>query len=219
VWLQFLAFVVFEDMVQYWYHRSVHTFPVLWPLHLAHHGAPYMGIRMSSRNSFVYQTLFPNHFTAGMLVYFGFGETYVWYTNIKNLITSGAHSELRWDAFLYQFKALKPVAWIVQRTISTPTTHFAHHALHQGDGIGNYSGNFGNMLFFWDVLFGTAFISQKYPPAFGLPEDPVRGAEPWYVQMFYPLFRPRSTALPSEQRAVEEAASEGEQHWPVTVAQ
>ncbi|HTY48120.1 MAG TPA: sterol desaturase family protein [Steroidobacteraceae bacterium] len=201
VWAQFLAFVVAEDMVQYWYHRSVHTFPVLWPLHLAHHGAPYMGVRMASRNSVAYSALFPNHFTAGFLVYLGFGETYVWYSTFKNVVTTAAHSELRWDAFLYRYRVLAPLAWIVQRTISTPTTHFAHHALHEGDGIGHYSGNFGNLLFFWDVLFGTALISRKYPPAFGIPTDPARGPEPWYVQIFYPLFRPRTVVggeLPRE---------------------
>jgi sterol desaturase/sphingolipid hydroxylase (fatty acid hydroxylase superfamily) len=193
VWAQFLAFVVFEDMAQYWYHRTVHTLPVLWPMHIAHHGAPYMGVRMSSRNSLLYQVCFPNHFTAAILVYLGFGETYVPYQIIKNLITTAAHSELRWDSLLYRYRALKPVAWVVQRTISTPATHFAHHAMYEGDGIGHWTGNFGNMLFFWDVLFGTAHISQQYPREFGLPWDPKDGPERWYAQIFYPLFRPKST--------------------------
>jgi sterol desaturase/sphingolipid hydroxylase (fatty acid hydroxylase superfamily) len=160
-----------------------------------------MGVRMSSRNSLVYQLLFPNHYTAAILVYLGFGETYVYYQTLKNFVTTAAHSELRWDAFLYRYRVLKPLAWIIQRSISTPTTHFAHHALHEGDGVGHYSGNFGNLLFFWDVLFGTALISQQYPKEFGIPEDPQRGPEPWHVQMFYPLFRPRSVVgadLPQE---------------------
>jgi hypothetical protein len=42
---------------------------------------------------------------------------------------------------------------VVERTISTPPTHFSHHALVQGDGIGHYSG-IGNLLFLWDVLYG-----------------------------------------------------------------
>jgi len=191
VWVQFLAFLVFEDMVQYWYHRAVHTSPSLWPLHLGHHSAPYMGIRVAERNGFFYKILFPNHYTAGLLVYLGFGETFIWYATIKGLVTAGAHSEVRWDAFLYRYRVLKPLAWIIQRTISTPATHFAHHALHEGDGVGHYSGNFGALLFFWDVLFGTALISQKYPAGFGVPEDPLLGYEPWYTQMFYPIFEPR----------------------------
>ena len=46
VWLQFLAFLICEDMVQYWYHRSCHRHPWMWPLHKLHHTAPYMGVRI-----------------------------------------------------------------------------------------------------------------------------------------------------------------------------
>jgi hypothetical protein len=37
-------------------------------MHLAHHAAPYMGVRMTSRNSFLYSLLFPNHYTSALLV-------------------------------------------------------------------------------------------------------------------------------------------------------
>jgi len=191
-WAQVLAFLIFEDMTQYWWHRSVHSFPALWPLHMAHHSAPYMGVRMSSRNSFLYTLLFPNVWFAGIFIYLGFGEVFVWYSAVKTLVTTAAHSELRWDAFLYRYRFLSPLAWIVERTISTPATHFAHHALRENDGIGHFNGNYGNLLFFWDVLYGTARITRKYPPAFGIEVDPQRGPEPWMVQIFYPLFRPRS---------------------------
>ena len=85
--------------------------------------------------------------------------------------------------------ALRPVMWVVQRTISTPSTHWAHHALTNADGIGHYKGNFGNLLFFWDVLFGTAHITQRYPAEVGLRDDQLFGRESWWVQLFYPLFR------------------------------
>ena len=74
-------------------------------------------------------------------------------------------------------------------TISTPATHFAHHALVQDDGIGHYTGNFGNLLFLWDVLFGTAHITQRYPPAYGLSDDRAHGPESWLVQFIFPLLR------------------------------
>jgi hypothetical protein len=78
--------------------------------------------------------------------------------------------------------------WIVERTISTPATHWAHHALTNRDGIGYYVGNFGNLLFLWDIAFGTAHITRKYPPQVGLRDDQIFGKERWYVEMFYPLF-------------------------------
>lgn len=201
-WLQLLAFLVFEDMVQYWWHRATHAVPWMWRLHKFHHTPPYMGVRIVWRNGFFYDLLLPNLWFAGVLVYLGFGEVYFWYYLTKLLVTMGAHSELRWDAVLYRHRALQPLAWIAERTISTPATHFAHHALSEDDGIGHYNGNYGNLLFFWDVLFGTARITRRYPPRFGVPDDGVLGPDPWYVLIFYPIFRRRAPqAAPRPDRA------------------
>ena len=194
VWLQFLAFLVFEDMVQYWYHRSCHAFPRLWGLHKLHHTAPYMGVRIIWRNGFFYDLLMPNLWFASVLVYLGFGDVYFWYYLLKVVVTMGAHSTLRWDAVLYRHKALAPLAWVVERTISTPATHFAHHAATEADGIGHYHGNFGNLLFFWDVLFGTAHITRCYPERFGLDDAPGGKPDPWPALIFYPLWRARAPA-------------------------
>jgi sterol desaturase/sphingolipid hydroxylase (fatty acid hydroxylase superfamily) len=98
---------------------------------------------------------------------------------------------VRWDQWLYAWRPLRPLAWLLERTISTPATHFAHHALTQDDGIGHYMGNYGNLLFFWDVLFGTARITRQYPPAYGLNDDRRHGSERWYHQLLFPIFRSR----------------------------
>jgi sterol desaturase/sphingolipid hydroxylase (fatty acid hydroxylase superfamily) len=188
IWLQIVCFLIFDDLVQYWYHRLVHSSRWLWPLHLPHHSASYMGIRMVHRNGFFYVLLFPNVWLSGLLVYFGFGKVYVGYSVVKAIVTQLAHSELRWDAWLYQH--MPRLAWLVERTISTPATHFAHHAASEGDGVGHHHGNYGNLLFFWDVLFGTALISRQYPQQFGLPPDSVQ-PQTWYQLMFYPLFKRR----------------------------
>ena len=79
--------------------------------------------------------------------------------------------------------------WVVQRTISTPSTHWAHHAITNDDGIGYYKGNFGNLLFFWDVLFGSAHITQQFPAKVGLMDDVLFGKEKWYIELFYPIFQ------------------------------
>lgn len=186
-WVWALVFIVGEDMVQYWWHRLGHTrFGWLW--HRAHHSAPYMGVRVTLRNSFLYSFLMPSAWTAALFVYLGAGNVAIAYGLIKGLVTIGAHSEVRWDRFLYRNKQLAPFAWVIERTISTPATHFGHHALSEADGVGHYSGNFGNLLFFWDVLFGTALITRQYPPAFGLEDDLAHGHERWTTQMFFPLF-------------------------------
>lgn len=196
VWAMVAVLLVADDFTQYLWHRLSHS-SVLWPLHRAHHSAAYMSVRIVYRNNAFYYALMPGLWLSGLLLYLGFGWVYVGYTIVKLSVIIGAHSAVRWDAWLYRRPALRPLAWLLQHTISTPATHFAHHALVQDDGIGHYSGNYGNLLFIWDVLLGTAHITQRYPPAYGLADDRQHGAEAWAVQFVYPLLRSRrpGTAL------------------------
>lgn len=192
-WAMLALLLLGDDLTQYWWHRASHT-PLLWPLHRAHHSAPHMGIRVVYRNNFFYYAMMPGLWISAYLVFLGCGEVYPWYVLAKMGVIFGAHSELRWDAFLYRHRALQPLAWLIERTISTPATHFAHHALSQDDGIGHYKGNYGNLLFFWDVLFGTAKITRRYPPRVGLADDLAHGPERWPVQLLYPLLKSRRAA-------------------------
>jgi len=191
-WAMAGILLVGDDMTQYWWHRVSHT-PLLWPLHRAHHTAHYMSIRITYRNNFFYYLMMPGIWVSGVLIYLGFGNVYLVYVVIKLLVILGAHSAVRWDESLYRIKALNPLAWVIERTLSTPATHWAHHALTNADGIGHYKGNFGNLLFFWDVLFGTAKITRRYPPQVGLPDDLIYGKERWFVEMFYPLLHSART--------------------------
>jgi sterol desaturase/sphingolipid hydroxylase (fatty acid hydroxylase superfamily) len=187
-WQMLIALLLADDLTQYWWHRLSHT-SIMWPLHRAHHSAAYMSVRVVYRNNAFYYLLMPGLWLSGALVYLGFGWVFVAYTIVKLTVIIGAHSSVRWDRALYRNPALRPLAWLLERTISTPATHFAHHALTQDDGIGHYRGNYGNLLFLWDVLFGTAHITRRYPPAYGLPDDRTHGPEPWLTQFTYPLLR------------------------------
>ncbi len=181
--------LVADDMTQYWWHRISHS-PLLWPLHRAHHSAQYMSIRITFRNNFFYYLMMPGLWIAGGLLYLGFGGmVYAGYIVAKLLVILGAHCAWRWDEPLYRIRALRPLMWVLERTVSTPATHWAHHAITNDDGIGHYKGNFGNMLFIWDMLFGSAHITRKYPAQVGLIDDRLFGQERWYHQMFYPLFQ------------------------------
>lgn len=186
VWAAVGVFLVADDLTQYAWHRLSHT-PLLWPLHRAHHSAAYMSIRMTYRNNFFYYLLMPGLWISGVLVFLGLGQVYTGYIVLKVAVILGAHCAWAWDEPLYRIKALRPLMWVLERTISTPATHWAHHALSNADGIGHYKGNFGNLLFVWDLLFGTAHITRRYPAEVGLKDDRLFGAEHWVDQMFYPL--------------------------------
>jgi sterol desaturase/sphingolipid hydroxylase (fatty acid hydroxylase superfamily) len=182
----FLIIAVADDLTQYWYHRLHHQVPWLWRFHRTHHSAPYMGMAMASRQNVIYTIFFSQIYLTAALTYLGLGYAALFVTGIKSLITLGAHSSIPWDKPFYKYRVLHPVAWVLERLISTPATHHAHHADTVDDGVGNYKGNFGNMFFIWDVIFGTGIITRKYPQSFGIKHYK---QEEWYAQFLWPIFK------------------------------
>ena len=188
VWAMVVILLVGDDMSQYWWHRLSHTVPLLFNFHRAHHEGRYISVRVAYRNSIVYYLFMPTIWISGSLIYLGFGEVFVGYSLVKALVIYGAHCAVPWDSFLYRHRSLSPIAWVIERTISTPSTHHAHHGMNTEDGVTNYNGNYGNLLFFWDVLFGTARITRRYPIEFGLPSEQRAS---FLKQLFYPFFNDR----------------------------
>lgn len=172
IFLAIPLFLIFEDMVQYWWHRASHSVSFLYNLHRAHHNARYMSVRLVYRNNIIYYALMPSIWFAAILVYLGLGWFYAGYLIIKLLVIISAHSDVKWDEPLYNIPWLSPFMWVVERTISTPATHHAHHGRHATDSAVHYKGNYGNLLFFWDVLFGTAKITRTYPQSYGVENLP-----------------------------------------------
>ncbi len=161
-------FLILDDMMQYWWHRASHSFAWLYNLHRAHHNAQYMSVRLVYRNNLFYYAMMPGIWLSGILIYLGLGWVYAGYIVVKLTVITGAHSDVAWDKPLYRIKWLSPVMWLVERIISTPSTHHAHHGRHSEDPATHYKGNYGNLLFFWDVLFGTAKITRSYPESYGV---------------------------------------------------
>ena len=178
--------LIFDDLTQYWWHRTCHNVPILYNLHRAHHDSEYMSIRIVYRNALLYYILMPGLWFAGALFYLGSGWVYAFYIVIKQAVIYGAHTDLRWDKKLYEIKWLSPIMWILERTISTPSTHWMHHGKHLTDKNTHYKGNYGNLLFLWDVIFGTAKITRKYPKEVGVENLSEVSA---LTQLFWPIFR------------------------------
>ena len=133
--LPFLAalalFLIFEDMMQYWWHRASHSFAWLYNLHRAHHNARYMSVRLVYRNNIIYYALMPSIWFAGVLVYLGLGWFYAGYIVVKMLVIIGAHSDVAWDAPLYRIRALSPERclsffwWASRSSLWSPVTFLA----------------------------------------------------------------------------------------------
>ena len=197
IWLQIGLLLIFDDLLQYWWHRASHNSRFLYFLHRAHHNAKYMSVRIVYRNNFFYYLFMPSIWCSGILIYLGLGWVYAAYLVFKLTVITGAHSEWKWDRGMYklaaQYPILEPIVWVIERTISTPSTHSAHHGLTMEDGVTNYKGNYGNLLFFWDVLFGTAHITRRYPENYGI--EGMRKAE-WPEQLFWPIIKSQKKAKP-----------------------
>ena len=190
LWASALFVLVGDDLLQYWYHRKAHEWTWLWKLHRPHHSSREMGVLVSYRNAVLYYVLMPNIWWLGMATYFGLYREMIIAIILKQLIVTAAHSEARWDAFLYKYKTLNPLAWVIERFISTPATHFAHHGKSPEDGISNPNGNYSNMFFLWDVIFRTARITRKYPEIYGIADDP---DDNWRSHLYYPFVKSDKT--------------------------
>ena len=179
-----LVYLLIDDVLQYWYHRSAHETSFLWKLHRAHHQAEEMGYFVSYRNAFLYYILMPNIWWVGFIVFAGGAKAVALGLVLKQLIIIGSHSRLRWDKPFYEFAALRPIIKILERIIITPAFHHSHHGTSLLDEASDPNGNFGNMFSFWDQLFGTATFQRSYPKQYGLQK---KTNDPWTSAYFYPF--------------------------------
>ncbi len=185
-WNGVFLIAIADDLTQYWYHRLHHQIPALWRFHRTHHAAPYMGIAMATRQNFIYTVFFSQFYLVATLVYLGLGLPVLFVTVFKSIVVLSAHSSIPWDKPFYKYKILHPIAWVLERLISTPATHHAHHADTTDDGVGYYKGNFGNMFFIWDLIFGTGIITRQYPASYGIKSYK---SEEWYAQLLWPILK------------------------------
>ena len=182
--MMFGILLVADDFTQYLWHRASHQFPFMFGLHRAHHSAEYMSVRIVYRNNLAYYAMMPGLWLSAGLVHMGFAEVYYVYAILKMAVVTSAHSSVPWDAWLMQRPKLAPVLWVLERVISTPCTHAAHHGKHQADPATHYAGNYGNFLFLWDVVLGTAKITRRRPAAYGL--EKIAPAT-WFEELVWPV--------------------------------
>ena len=157
---------------------------------------------MVYRNHLVYYLLMPGIWLSAILVYWGFGAVYGVYVVLKMSVIIGAHSSVPWDAPLYE--RFPRLMWVVERVISTPATHSAHHGLSADDGITHYKGNFGNLLFVGRAVRPN---TRNRPTEFGIEHlEPVRASR----RCGCARVRTAIQAQPTRLRSLEPSPSQGE---------
>jgi len=188
--LMIAFYVLIDDFMQYWYHRSAHEYDFLWKLHRPHHQAEEMGFFVSYRNAVLYYVIMPNLWWVGFCTFLGLAKAVAIGLVLKQLIIISSHSTISYDKILYKYKFLHPIASIWERIFITPAFHHAHHGKTKKDGVSDPNGNFGNMFSLWDQMFSSAVFTRKFPTEYGLENDP---KEHWTATMLYPLVHSKDT--------------------------
>jgi sterol desaturase/sphingolipid hydroxylase (fatty acid hydroxylase superfamily) len=146
--LTFVLYAIILDFADYWRHRSSHKFRWWWALHSLHHAQRQMTFWSDDRN----------HLLDDMI-------SFVWFGLIALLI---GVPPLQFPLLVLLLRFLESLShanvrlsfgWLGERLLISPRFHRAHHGVL---AAGQRSCNYGAVLPWWDMLFGTADFSRDY---------------------------------------------------------
>ena len=160
------------DFTQYWVHRTFHAVPFLWPFHAIHHSAEEMDWLAGSRLHLV-DVILTRGLTYVPIFVLGFSERALMvYVFLVAAQATFIHANVRW-----QFRPLR-------RLVATPAFHHWHHSAER-EAVDK---NFAVHTPLWDILFGTYYLPERWPSAYGL-----SGGRPvprrWITQLIHPFRR------------------------------
>ena len=193
-WLGFLIVFIPDDFSHYWFHRLGHQLSWMWPMHRTHHTPRQYQVTISFRENWSWLFFMPGFWWMGLMIHLGLEEAVILSATVIGLHNVILHNGFLWDVKLYKAPKLGVAMRLLERVFNTPSLHRGHH------GLGENSvpfGNYGQTLFIWDQLFGTAkFLGENVPEAYG---TIAKDESKWYQQIWWPLF-----SLPKSKYTVEQ---------------
>jgi sterol desaturase/sphingolipid hydroxylase (fatty acid hydroxylase superfamily) len=152
-----LIYLLALDFCNYWTHRGQHQFEWWWRLHALHHAQRQMTMWSDNRNHLLDDLLRDVVLVVvAQLIGIAPGQ-FVAIVAFTQLSESFQHANLRlW------FGRVGERLWV------SPRFHRLHHAIgigHESAGRQTLGGsNFGVLLPWWDMLFGTANFEHRFDP-------------------------------------------------------
>lgn len=152
-----LIYLVVFDFIAYWTHRGQHQIEWWWRLHSLHHAQRQMTMWSDNRNHLLDDVIGDVIIVlVAQLIGVAPGQ-FIAIVALTQLSESFQHANLKlW------FGRVGERLWV------SPRFHRLHHSIgigHESAGKGTLGGyNFGVLLPWWDVLFGTANFEQRYDP-------------------------------------------------------
>ena len=156
-WVSFVLYLVVFDFVHYAVHRAQHQSHAWWSLHSLHHAQRHMSMWSDNRNHLLDDVLTSLIFAlVAALIGMGPGQ-FVALVAMTQLNENFQHANVRiW------FGRVGERLWI------SPRFHRRHHSVgtgHESEVQGRKvlgGCNFGVLLPWWDMLFGTADFQLRY---------------------------------------------------------
>ncbi len=180
----FLGLFFINEMLHYWVHRAAHEYRWLWKLHRTHHSGMDMNAGLMFRYNLFWPLIVPQTWMGSVAMYLGQTDAFLLAAMITYGVNVLTHVSFRWDLWLRKkIPGLKPLWWLIERSITLPDTHQAHHAYGKG---AHPNGNYAVTLFIFDVLFGTAKIPRQRQQNFGLPISPRLH---WAEELLWPIIK------------------------------
>ena len=152
-----LIYLVAFDFVAYWTHRGQHQLAWWWRLHSLHHAQRQMTMWSDNRNHLLDDILVDSIVVlVAQLIGVAPGQ-FIAIVAFTQLSESFQHANVRlW------FGQIGERLWV------SPRFHRLHHSIgigHESAGRQTLGGhNFGVLLPWWDMLFGTVNFEQRYDP-------------------------------------------------------
>ena len=146
--LTFCIYAVILDFSEYWRHRLSHRFHWWYSLHALHHAQRQMTFWSDDRNHVLDDILSFVWFMAVALLIGIPPMQFPLLVLLVRLLESMSHANAR-----ISFGGLG------ERLLISPRFHRAHHGT---TAAGRMSVNYGSVLPWWDMLFGTADFSPEY---------------------------------------------------------
>jgi sterol desaturase/sphingolipid hydroxylase (fatty acid hydroxylase superfamily) len=151
----FLLYLVVLDFFQYWYHRGQHKLRWWWGLHSLHHSQRYMNLWTDDRNHLLDDLLHDIYLAVIALAIGVAPAQFVLLVSVSRALQSLQHANVRIH-----------FGWLGERLLVSPRFHRLHHAIgigHESKGKGSLGGcNFGVLLPWWDMAFGTAKFATEF---------------------------------------------------------
>lgn len=146
--LTFLIYAMVLDFAEYWRHRLSHVFNWWYSLHALHHAQRQMTFWSDDRNHILDDLI---GFVWFMVVALLIGVPPMQFPMLVlllRLLESLSHANTRLN-----------FGWLGERLLVSPRFHRAHHGML---AAGVTSVNYGAVLPWWDMMFGTADFSAEY---------------------------------------------------------